>query len=74
METTKGLYGVIQKNAPKFQVVVTTGPPQCTKLGPSLRTLLVSRQSAHFLNRIFYFTVTNSFSGGGGRVKEDVER
>lgn len=36
--------------------------------------MLASRQSAHSLNRIFYFTGRNSFLGGGGRVKEGVKR
>lgn len=56
METTKGLYGIIQKNAPKVQVVVTTGPPQCTKLGPSLGTHVGTQAVSTFLEQdvLFY--------------------
>lgn len=56
METTKGLYGIIQKNAPKVQVVVTTGPPQCTKLGPSLGTHAGTQAVSTFLEQdvLFY--------------------
>lgn len=57
METTKGLYGIIQKNAPKFQVVVTTGPPQCTKLGPSLGTQVGTQAVSTFLEEDFLFHV-----------------
>lgn len=57
METTKGLYGIIQKNAPKFQVVVTTGPPQCMKLGPSLGTHAGTQAVSTFLEEDFLFHV-----------------
>lgn len=62
-----------RKMLPNFQVVVTTGPLQCMKPGPSLGTH-AGTQAAHSLNRMFYFMGRNSFLGGGGRVKEGVKR
>lgn len=55
METTKGLYGIIQKNAPSFQVVVTTDPPQCRKFGPSLGTHVDIQAVSTFLEQDFLF-------------------
>lgn len=55
METTKGLHGIIQKNAPKFQVVVTTGPPQCTKLSSSLGTHIGIQAVSTFLEKDLLF-------------------
>lgn len=46
---------VSQKNAPKFQVVVTAGPAQCTKLGPSLGTHAGTQAVSTFLEQDVLF-------------------